>query len=93
MCDRNNVGGRATVLRALRSGVQIQALLCYKTSRQRLIEWVPVFFPGSKVVGSRRDVDHSLPSSAVGKNKWNCTSTVSTCFLSVDRDDCTFLGF
>ena len=38
-------------------------------------QWIPgVFFPGIKRLGY--DVDHSTPSGAVVKNKWNCSSVM-----------------
>jgi hypothetical protein len=51
-------------------------------------QWVPVLFPvGGGVKLPERDVDHSLPTSAVVKNEWSYTSAPSICLQGVGRDD------
>jgi len=43
------------------------------------------------VKGTRREADHSPPSSAEVKNEWNYISLPPTHFYTVDTENCTVL--
>jgi hypothetical protein len=75
----------------------VNRFLCCPNRPYRLWDPLSLLINGHRpsflaVKRPRRDVDHPPLSNVVVKNKWSYTSTPSTCFQSIDREN-FFLPF